>query len=945
MIPVLLEKTATTFTSNGITRLSDCTRCIVTEERNGIYELEMDYPVTGKKFDEIQIGRIISCSHDEGGEFQPFDIYEVSQPIDGIVTFYAHHISYRLNEIVVSPFTATSCATAMAALSTNSIGSNPFSFYTDKDVTADYEVNVPSSLRGLLGGEENSILDVFGGGEYKFDRYGVSLLTRRGTDTEVSIRYGKNLVDYENELDYSNSYNAVVPYWRSESYDETTGESVGVTTTLPEWIIDSGNVLPSGRTVAIPMDLSGEFEEAPTASQLREKATSELASSYGWLPTQNMTVNFIQLWQTDEYADLAPLQKVKLCDTVLVDVPMYNVSKLRIKVVKVVWNVLLDRYDEMELGAPSATLASVISNDYGTKFDNTRLEIERLHGLLVSQIDAKIETWTQTSNPAAEWTTADLREQHNGDLWLYTGIAPTTIDGVTIYPQGVYQYNVASGKWDAYSSTSSNLFDIVDGKSTIFYGPNTGTYVNVQTGDYLVDGASGKTYRWNGSAWVLLLDYQTYTDTKTADSKVTRTEVQYCLSDSNSSFVAYGSWSTTMPAYVAGKYYWTRTVEYYGDGTNNAGSVTPVFFQSGQTAVETKNAFESNNNHFWHDSSGAYVTESDNSYATGYATRITNSGILQSYNNNLMSSWTNSGINFYESGGGSNPATVAAFGNNGAELGNNSATSIIKLCKDSLRIYGEYLNNNNVFRGVIENTKTLSDVAVKKLFLKNSDKVNILMDESTQDDYTLSLNCNGATIELNSYVVGGETVGVSPGLAVTAKSNSSDTSPKGLSLIKNSSGSYGLYSVSLGKWIIALNSSNHAVIPTIPDNTTTTGTANVHCNANGVLYLRTSSSKRFKRDIENVENAEALYDVQVRQFKYKDDYIDKDDQRFDTVVPGFIVEELKEVYPIAVDYDGDKPKDWNERYMIPPMLKLIQDQHKQIEDLTRRIEALERATK
>ena len=85
--------------------------------------------------------------------------------------------------------------------------------------------------------------------------------------------------------------------------------------------------------------------------------------------------------------------------------------------------------------------------------------------------------------------------------------------------------------------------------------------------------------------------------------------------------------------------------------------------------------------------------------------------------------------------------------------------------------------------------------------------------------------------------------------------------------------------------------------------------------------------------------------MQVRQFKYKDDYIDKDDQRFDTVVPGFIVEELKDVYPIAVDYDGDKPKDWNERYMIPPMLKLIQDQHKQIEDLTRRIEALERATK
>lgn len=666
MIPILFENSANTFTTNGLGRLADAIRVIVTEERNGIYELEMDYPVTGSMFSEIQVGRIIVCTHDEEGDLQPFDIYEVSEPIDGIATFYAHHISYRLNEVVVAPFTATTCANAIAGLKTNSIGTNPFTFTTDKTVTADYAVTVPSTLRGLLGGQEGSILDVYGTGEYKFDNFSVSLLTNRGADTDVSIRYGKNLIEFENNLDHSEVYNAVAPYWLGSEYDSGTGESTPILVTLPEQYITANHTLPSGRTVIIPLDLSSEFETQPTVAQLRTLATSRLNDSDGWLPSQNITVNFVQLWQTDEYASLAPLQKVKLCDTVLVSVPMYNVRDLRIKVIRVVWNALLDRYDEMELGTPSATFATIITGEVDNRFDSTQQELNQLIGQLEGQIDAKIETWTQSTNPAANWTTQDARDLHNGDLWLYTGTSTITVGGVTIHPQGVYQYNSASNTWSAYSSTSSNLFDLVDGKTTIFYGTNTGTYANVQVGDYLVDSTNGKTYRWNGSAWVLLLDYKTYTNGAVSDAKVTRTEIQYCLSDSNASFVAYGSWQTSLPTYVSGKYYWTRTVTYYGDGTTSA--TTPVFYQSGQTAVETQIALDSTNNHFWYDNTGAYVTEDDDTYSTGYATRITNAGILQSYNGNLMSSWTNSGINFYANDGND---TIAEFGST-AIIGNKN---------------------------------------------------------------------------------------------------------------------------------------------------------------------------------------------------------------------------------------------------------------------------------
>ena len=155
-------------------------------------------------------------------------------------------------------------------------------------------------------------------------------------------------------------------------------------------------------------------------------------------------------------------------------------------------------------------------------------------------------------------------------------------------------------------------------------------------------------------------------------STVDDVTMQYCLSDSSSTFVQYGDWSNTPPTYVSGKYYWTRSVLVDDDGNETYGE--PRYSQDTQLSVETDVAFKSNNNHFWHDSSGAYVTTANKNYSSGYATRITSSGILQSYGGNLLSSWTNSGISFYQ--GDSYNTPTASFGSGGVSLyenGNNVA--------------------------------------------------------------------------------------------------------------------------------------------------------------------------------------------------------------------------------------------------------------------------------
>lgn len=347
MIPILYEHDETEFRTNGIGRLPDCVSCEVTEERNGVFEMELVYPVTGLHFKDIALGRIVYTTHDASKAPQPFDIYGKSVPIDGNVTFYAHHISYRLNEIVVRPFTVQGTAgTALNALKANAVNSCPFTFDSDRVTSLEYSLAAPDTLRHILGGVEGSILDVYGGADYTFDKFHVSL-SNRGADHGVNIRYGKNLTDIDAETDAEGTFTGVVPYWKNET------ELV----TLPEWYITAQG---AGNEIRLaPMDLSDEWQEAPTAAELRAKAQERLDNSGAWEPVENIEVEFAPLWQTTEYEDVEALQRVLLCDTVEVFFNAAGVSA-KMRVIKTVYNSLTEKYVSVELGTPRTTLAESI---------------------------------------------------------------------------------------------------------------------------------------------------------------------------------------------------------------------------------------------------------------------------------------------------------------------------------------------------------------------------------------------------------------------------------------------------------------------------------------------------------------------------------------------------------------------------------------------------------
>lgn len=359
MKPILFNESATTFTTNGIGRL-DCISCKVTEERNGMYELEAVIAEGSQHYSDLAMSKIIVARPFDGGTLQPFRIYKITKPINGKSTVYAQHISYQLSYIPTMPFSivasSSACSQTLAALKSNAAESCPFNFSTDVTTVASYHHDVPFSIRQRLGGIEGSVLDQFGG-EYEWDNYNVILHANRGvTNPTVTLRYGKNITDIEQEEYISNTITGVCPFWRASDGSQVV--------TLPEKVIESqyASNYPFRRTV--PLDLSESFEEAPTAAQLRASATAAVNEQGIGIPTVSIKVSFVALWQTEEYKDIAPLQRVKLCDRVNVQFEKLGISETA-KVVKTVYDVLAERYDSIEIGAMKSSLAQAITDVNG----------------------------------------------------------------------------------------------------------------------------------------------------------------------------------------------------------------------------------------------------------------------------------------------------------------------------------------------------------------------------------------------------------------------------------------------------------------------------------------------------------------------------------------------------------------------------------------------------
>ena len=399
MTPVLYDKN-----SSGVTLgvLQECISCTVTEELNGIFECTFQYPVTGDYFQLLTgLDCMVSAAfeHYGGGYLTTyFDVYKFSAPINGIVTFYAQHVSYRMSNLIVKGgFTANDPYDALAKIFANAQTTNLFSFedYSPWNGNA-AAMTVPEgyySARELMLGRGEGVVSIINTWdcEFEFLNFSVRVYPQRGLNRGFQIRYGKNINNVTREKDVGGVVGEVWPYWHDS---DNTAFVYGNPATSPKletgyspWTTKkiSADIPPiyyqeqikgNGETIYFQpalinpsaIDFSDQFETAPSAAQLTNAALKYMSKNSTWRANDNITVDFVDLYGTPEYEDIKNLEFCVLGDYVSIYYPELGIISKNVEIVSVTFDTLAERFTTMQLGTIKTTLAQLIINTIGGSY-------------------------------------------------------------------------------------------------------------------------------------------------------------------------------------------------------------------------------------------------------------------------------------------------------------------------------------------------------------------------------------------------------------------------------------------------------------------------------------------------------------------------------------------------------------------------------------------------
>jgi phage minor structural protein len=441
--PRLYPPTAAAWDTNGLGALSDCISCVVEETLNGPFELEMQYRLNGLHYADITLRSLIMSKPNPTARPQPFRVYKISRPINGVVTINAQHLSYDLSGIVIEPFNAPSLASALEGMKTNAVTENPFEYETDKTVISDFVVAYPSSARSLVAGQRGSLLDTYGG-ELEFDRYQVKLWAHRGEDNGVTIRYGKNMTDVSQEEDGSGVYTGVYPYWYSE---EEGSADLGSSYVPVEGEFDFTRILL--------LDLTEEFENKPTAEELTQKAQEYISNHDPGVPTISTTVSW---YQSKDF-----VENVNLGDVVGVYFSRLGISA-KAKVVKTRYNALQNRYESVDIGSVRSSIAgTIVSMDQGVSSvtQYTVTETRRI----TKELEMTADSLRSAISDSAQNTT-QLIQQSQAIIMEALQEYATTGDLEQLRSSMQSRFEILAGQIEASFTSISETVSDLDGETT-----------------------------------------------------------------------------------------------------------------------------------------------------------------------------------------------------------------------------------------------------------------------------------------------------------------------------------------------------------------------------------------------------------------------------------------------------------------------------------------------
>lgn len=354
MIPILYDKT-------GKIKLGELVDIIdsgyVEEERNGIFELTIDYPVGYPLSDLIVEENMIETKSNEEQGLQKFRIYDTKRLMKNVISVFARHESFDLANDHVENVNLenASCEYALNTLFRNSHFSTHYRGYSDIINAQNYKIDNVNILNAIAG-KEGSIIDTYGtGAEILRDGTNIHVLNKRGHDNEVTIEFGKNLTDFVLERDLTDLETRV------GGFAKYTPEGGKETIVKSNWIDSSyiDNFAHPYISVEGRRDYSDKFKdgEIPTVEKLNKLCADEFKINKRDIPKSNYTIKFIPLSKCVGYEGIQ--DKISLCDTVRIIDKRFNVDT-KAKVIKYKYDFIKERYKSMELGEPRTTLGDII---------------------------------------------------------------------------------------------------------------------------------------------------------------------------------------------------------------------------------------------------------------------------------------------------------------------------------------------------------------------------------------------------------------------------------------------------------------------------------------------------------------------------------------------------------------------------------------------------------
>ena len=416
--PIIFEKGTRDFSTLGLGLLSDAIQATTTEELNGQFIFEMDYPVSGNNADLIKENRIIVVNSGHILKRQGFIIRQIVRKIDLTMTIYAEHVSYATLDVALAPVGTISGDAKTALENWKRMLVPAVDFTVDSDIltTNSTLIGAPEfeTARQGLGGHTGSILDVWGG-EYQFDNWHIRLLKQRGKSANAIIAYGRNLISFEQDTNIADTYTSVYPY-----YQENSGDDGNKTHFLPERTVDSEFVGKYPNPKVLMLDLSNKFKDVADYSEtkLRNYALSYIQSNNIGVPKVNMKISTVDLSR----ATRGFSEDIDLGDTVNVYFEKLGITTSA-KVIKAVWNVLSDDYDKFEIGARRASLTESISELATTADENANKALNQALVALQSADGKSTIYYLNSSDPwptnPNENDTAFVKDGENSIMYRY----------------------------------------------------------------------------------------------------------------------------------------------------------------------------------------------------------------------------------------------------------------------------------------------------------------------------------------------------------------------------------------------------------------------------------------------------------------------------------------------------------------------------------------------